>query len=51
MYFLTRTNQFGNKVLHGTHIVTRQGLVTLFDNDDIVGVFNFAPGESLVEGV
>jgi hypothetical protein len=50
-YFLTRSNPFGNKILRGTHIVTREGVVTLFDNSDIVGVFNLAPGESLVENV
>ena len=49
LYFLTRSNQFGNKVLRGTHIVSHDGLVTLFDGDSVVGVFNLSPGESLVE--
>lgn len=49
MYFLTCSNPFGNKILRGTHIVTENGVTILYDNEEVVGVFNLAPGESLAK--
>lgn len=48
LYFITRSNQFNNKLMSGTHVVEQNGLTTLFNGELVVGVFNLAPGESIV---